>query len=262
MEKRLFIPFEDYKIPAHLVLPDDGRDKHPALLMCHGYMAYKEGDGFLFAKLAEHFREIGVATMRIDFCSMGENRHSRRFYGLEQLLMETKAAYEYLCQLPEIEDDRVGLIGHSLGGRVVTLSHVLDPAVIITLNGAVGQQGKILQDDQRQLMEKQGYIIVHTSDGRDELLFPKFMEDAGKYVIDIEDINRYQKPFLVTVGASDPTVDPRTSYEFYEKLNNPYKDLLVIEQANHTFTAKTGDYTKVHELGEKISQWLKKVWSL
>ena len=34
-------------------------------------------------------------------------------------------------------------------------------------------------------------------------------------------------------------------------------DLLVIEKANHTFNAKTKDYTKVYELLSKMIPWLK-----
>ena len=33
--------------------------------------------------------------------------------------------------------------------------------------------------------------------------------------------------------------------------------MLVIDKANHTFNAKTGDYTKVYELLEKLIPWLK-----
>ena len=66
------------------------------MLLLHGFMSYKEGDGYLFRKTAEKFAEVGIASARIDFCSMGENRYSRVHYGTEICVKEAKTAFEYL----------------------------------------------------------------------------------------------------------------------------------------------------------------------
>ena len=138
MEERLFIPCEDHDIPMVLTLPDTHQDRHPALLLLPGFMAYKEGDGYLLRVAAQRLAEAGIASARIDFCSMGENRASRRRYGLEILQKEARTAYRYLCERPEIDGERVGLLGHSMGGRVALLCGPLQPKCIVTLNGAAG----------------------------------------------------------------------------------------------------------------------------
>ncbi len=256
LEKRLFIPCDDHDIPMVIARPD-GEGPFPCMLLLHGFMSYKEGDGYLFTKTAEKLAEAGIASARIDFCSMGENRYSRVHYGTKICIKEAKVAFEYLQTNEHILHDRIGILGHSMGGRITFLSSELPSKCLVTLNGAVNvaKRGAMkLTGLNTQEMEARGYTVYHTSDGRSELLFSKFAEDLQ---IHSDAIYNYANPILVCVGADDPTVDPQVSYSFVENCGMNNVDLLVIEKANHTFNAKTKDYTKVYELLSKMIPWLK-----
>ncbi len=256
LEKRLFIPCDDHDIPMVIARPD-GEGPFPCMLLLHGFMSYKEGDGYLFTKTAEKLAEAGIASARIDFCSMGENRYSRVHYGTKICIKEAKVAFEYLQTNEHILHDRIGILGHSMGGRITFLSSELPSKCLVTLNGAVNvaKRGAMkLTGLNTQEMEARGYTVYHTSDGRSELLFSKFAEDLQ---INSDAIYNYDNPILVCVGADDPTVDPQVSYSFVENCGMNNVDLLVIEKANHTFNAKTKDYTKVYELLSKMIPWLK-----
>ena len=256
LEKRLFIPCDDHDIPMVIARPD-GEGPFPCMLLLHGFMSYKEGDGYLFTKTAEKLAEAGIASARIDFCSMGENRYSRVHYGTKICIKEAKVAFEYLQTNEHILHDRIGILGHSMGGRITFLSSELPSKCLVTLNGAVtvAKRGAMkLTGLNTQEMEARGYTVYHTSDGRSELLFSKFVEDLQ---IHSDAIYNYANPILVCVGADDPTVDPQVSYSFVENCGMNNVDLLVIEKANHTFNAKTKDYTKVYELLSKMIPWLK-----
>ena len=256
LEKRLFIPCDDHDIPMVIARPD-GEGPFPCMLLLHGFMSYKEGDGYLFTKTAEKLAEAGIASARIDFCSMGENRYSRVHYGTNICIKEAKVAFEYLQTNEHILHDRIGILGHSMGGRITFLSSELPSKCLVTLNGAVNvaKRGAMkLTGLNTQEMEARGYTVYHTSDGRSELLFSKFVEDLQ---IHSDAIYNYANPILVCVGADDPTVDPQVSYSFVENCGMNNVDLLVIEKANHTFNAKTKDYTKVYELLSKMIPWLK-----
>lgn len=251
LEKRLFIPCDDHDIPMVIARPD-GEGPFPCMLLLHGFMSYKEGDGYLFTKTAEKLAEAGIASARIDFCSMGENRYSRVHYGTKICIKEAKVAFEYLQTNEHILHDRIGILGHSMGGRITFLSSELPSKCLVTLNGAVNvaKRGAMkLTGLNTQEMEARGYTVYHTSDGRSELLFSKFVEDLQ---IHSDAIYNYANPILVCVGADDPTVDPQVSYSFVENCGMNNVDLLVIEKANHTFNAKTKDYTKVYELLSKM----------
>lgn len=256
LEKRLFIPCDDHDIPMVIARPD-GEGPFPCMLLLHGFMSYKEGDGYLFTKTAEKLAEAGIASARIDFCSMGENRYSRVHYGTKICIKEAKVAFEYLQTNEHILHDRIGILGHSMGGRITFLSSELPSKCLVTLNGAVNvaKRGAMkLTGLNTQEMEARGYTVYHTSDGRSELLFSKFVEDLQ---IHSDAIYNYANPILVCVGSDDPTVDPQVSYSFVENCGMNNVDLLVIEKANHTFNAKTKDYTKVYELLSKMIPWLK-----
>ena len=256
LEKRLFIPCDDHDIPMVIARPD-GEGPFPCMLLLHGFMSYKEGDGYLFTKTAEKLAEAGIASARIDFCSMGENRYSRVHYGTKICIKEAKVAFEYLQTNEHILHDRIGILGHSMGGRITFLSSELPSKCLVTLNGAVNvaKRGAMkLTGLNTQEMEARGYTVYHTSDGRSELLFSKFVEDL---LIHSDAIYNYANPILVCVGADDPTVDPQVSYSFVENCGMNNVDLLVIEKANHTFNATTKDYTKVYELLSKMIPWLK-----
>ena len=255
-EKRIFIKCEDHDIPMVIAYPE-GNGPFPCVLLLHGYMSYKEGDGYLFTKTAARFAEDGIATARIDFCSMGENRCSRIHYGTSIMIKEAKTAFAWLQQDHSIIPERIGILGHSMGGRITFLSSDLPSKCLITFNGAVsvdksfGVPKGINMDE----IADHGYTVVHTSDGRYELIFEQFVKDMS---ICSDKIYQYKNPILVCVGESDPTLPPSVSYDFVKNCNMPNVELLKIADANHTFNAKTGDYTKVYELLDKVVVWLKK----
>ncbi len=257
MEKRLYIHGEGHDIPIVLSYPDEGEGPFPAMLLLHGYMAWKEGDGYMLGIAAKRFADAGIASARIDFCSMGENRCSREKYGLEIMLKEAETAFHYLCDDPNVDANRVGIAGHSLGGRVTFLSSNLPSKCLVSLNGAINVDDPtfgVRDAKDNELMEKQGYLITHTSDGRTELLFPKFIEDCKKCVS--SDIYNYKNPICVCVGKNDPTLDPNVSYNWVKNCGMDNVSLIEIDDANHTFNAKTGDYTKLNELYDKLIVWL------
>lgn len=256
MEERIFIKGEDHDIPMILTLPDECIEKFPLMLLLHGFMATKEGDGYLFQKVAEKLKEKGIASARIDFCSMGENRASRRKYGLRELLKETKIAYQFLSENPKVDKQRIGLLGHSLGGRVALLSSGLNPKCIVTFNGAVQdmtseEMSKLFNYDE---VCEQGYTLIETSDGRTELIFSKYIEDMKAYShVDISD---YHGDLLQCVAEEDPSLNPQFNYDFYDCCSLENKEMIRIADANHTFNAKTGNYEKVYELMKKVNAWL------
>lgn len=256
IEKRIFIPCHDHDIPMVLTYPDED-GVFPCMLLLHGFMSYKEGDGYLFTKTAKEFAEVGIASARIDFCSMGENRYSRIHYGTEICIKETRTAFEYLQTDKHIFPNHIGILGHSMGGRITFLSSKLPSKCLVTFNGAVNVEkpGELkMKGLDEEKIKTQGYTIFHTSDDRLELLFPKFVEDLQ---IHSDAIYKYKNPILLCVGADDPTLDPQVSYHFVETCQMKNVDMIVIDKANHTFNAKTGDYTKVYELLDKVVLWLK-----
>lgn len=256
MEKLAFVKCEDHEVPMNLVYPDEKKESYPCMLLVHGFLSCKNGDGFMLKLISEALARKGIVAARIDLCSMGENLYSRTNYGMKVLLKETKASFEYLQNLPEIDADRVGLLGHSLGGRTVFLSSKLPSRLLVSLNGAINVDQQLPMKYNQQDFDTLGYTINHTSDGRVELLYPRFYEELKETLS--SDIYEYRNPIMVCVGTGDPTLDPNVSYNFINNCHMDNVEHIYIEGANHTFHAKTRDYTLLNQLIDQLVPWIER----
>ena len=218
---------------------------YPCMLLLHGFLSYKEGDGYLLAKCAQALAKAGIASARIDFCSMGENRSSRIHYGTKIMLEETKTIYQFLQKDKRFISDRIGLLGHSFGGRIALLSTGLNPKCIVTLNRALkiqDQEDLSFKRICRRYTKKRPYDR-EDSDGRYELVFETFLNELD---VDLGPAFEYEGNTLVCVGDKDVTVEASLSYQIIDMLKKA--TLIEIHEADHTFLAKTGNYAKVNEL--------------
>lgn len=106
----LKIPGPREKVPALFHLPGEGVTRVPAVLLVHGLSGYKEFKDFQGMGL----RDAGFATLAVDMPAHGE-----RFFG-ERLRPDAEedclAALEWLAAQPEVDPDRLVLLGGSMGG--------------------------------------------------------------------------------------------------------------------------------------------------
>lgn len=253
-EELHFLKCIDHEVPMQIDVPE-GNGKFSAMLLIHGYMSSKNCDGHMLGKISECLTKEGIVAARIDLCSMGENLCSREKYGMKIMIDEVKASFKYLQSLSYVKEDRVGLLGHSLGGRLVFTCSTLPAKVIVTLNGAINTEEIMVPSYNKLEMKELGYSIVHTSDGRAELIYHRF-EDEIKETLN-DNIKSFKNPILVCIAANDPTLNPKVGKSFVKSCNMSNVDSIIIENANHTFNAKTGDYSKLNELNNNMIPWIK-----
>lgn len=254
-EKLEFVKCIDHEVPMLLDIPDHGQN-FPAILLIHGYMSFKNGDGHMLGHISKALVDHGIVAARIDLCSMGENIYPRAKYGMRVMIDEVKASFKYLQNQSFIDENRVGLLGHSLGGRLVFTCANLPAKVIISLNGAINTEEMTVPGYNKLEMKELGYSVITTSDGRNELIYPRFEQDMRETLNN--NIKNFTNPILVCIAANDPTLDPNIGFSFVKNCHMDNVDSIVIQGANHTFNAKTGDYTKLNELISKMIPWLSK----
>ncbi len=124
------------RVPAYLLVPLERSGKLPAVLCLHqtnGALGKKEPAGLggsANLHYARHLAERGYVTLAPDYPSFGEYAYD--FAGSDYASGSLKAvwnnmrAVDVLASLPEVDAERIGCIGHSLGGHNAMFTAAFD----------------------------------------------------------------------------------------------------------------------------------------
>lgn len=99
-----------------------GKGLRPAVLLNHGFAGNKVGPKRIYVQQAEALAEAGIAAFRIDFRGCGDSEGTFNEMTIKRLVSDAVASLEFLASHPEIDGDRIGILGASLGGAVALLA--------------------------------------------------------------------------------------------------------------------------------------------
>ena len=92
----------------------------PLVVLCHGFTGNRGGDGH-FGPLAARLAQAGIASIAVDFSGCGESEEPFTAYTLANIRADMTAAISYMGVAHGADTTRLGLVGHSMGGRAVSL---------------------------------------------------------------------------------------------------------------------------------------------
>ncbi len=87
-------------------------ERGPVVLHSHGNAGSVAGH----SGATEFLPASGISVLTFDYRSFGRSQQSSRPLGRDALARDTHAAYEYLLTRADVDPDRIGTIGISLGG--------------------------------------------------------------------------------------------------------------------------------------------------
>lgn len=90
----------------------------PLVVLCHGFTGNRQGDGH-FAPLAEDLAVQGIATVRLDFAGCGDSTEPYTAYTLANMAADVDSVIAYMQDT--YNTGKTALVGHSMGGRLVSL---------------------------------------------------------------------------------------------------------------------------------------------
>ncbi len=137
-KKLIFAAEKDDRVPAYLFVPTGLRGKVPAVLCLHQTTAIGKGEpaglgGSPNLHYALHLAERGYVTLAPDYPSFGDYRYdfARAPYksGSIKAVWNNMRAIDLLQSLPEVDGERIGCIGHSLGGHNAMFTAAFDPRI-------------------------------------------------------------------------------------------------------------------------------------
>jgi dienelactone hydrolase len=127
------------RVPAYLFLPLGSKGKGPAVLCLHqtnGKLGKSEPAGVggnANSHYAQHLAERGYVTLAPDYPNFGEYTFDPYRNGYQSATMKGiwnhMRAVDLLISLPEVDADRIGAIGHSLGGHNSIFVAAFDPRI-------------------------------------------------------------------------------------------------------------------------------------
>jgi acetyl esterase/lipase len=134
-KKITFAVEKDDRVPAWLLVPHERRGKLPAVLCLHQTTPIGKDSpaglgGSAPLHYAHHLAERGYVTLAPDYPSFGEYpydfRKSRFKSGSMKAIWNNMRAVDLLSSLPEVDAERLGVIGHSLGGHNAIFTAAFD----------------------------------------------------------------------------------------------------------------------------------------
>ena len=109
--------------------------KMPGLVLGHGFA------GALYPKMASHLASLGYAVLSIEFRGYGRSGGERGRVVPSDQVSDFRNSLSWLAGRPEIDPDRLGIIGSSLGGTVAIMAAAQDPRMKICVAGCPISKG-------------------------------------------------------------------------------------------------------------------------
>lgn len=143
-QKITYAAAKDYRVPAYLLVPRGPKSRAPAMLCLHGTSGPRgrtAGLGADYPRYTLELAERGYVTVAPDYTLLGENQTDPAAAGFASGTMmgiwSHMRAVDLLESLVEVDPQRIGCIGVSLGGHNALFVGVFDPRlkVIVSSSG-------------------------------------------------------------------------------------------------------------------------------
>jgi dienelactone hydrolase len=224
--ERVELPYEGKKIQAILHLPPQRKatEKVPCILYIPGMDGVKEdnpanGDPFL---------ERGFAVLAMDGPGQGETREAGIKCTAENYADAGRLACDYLTQRPEIDAERLGVMGSSMGSywapRVVAAEKRFKACA---LSGVCMEPGQYAIFNMSSPTFKLNYMYMSGYD--DEAAFDDFCKTLSLRGVTA----KITCPYMVVAGEDDEHCDMKFVYELMREIPAP-KLLYVFEGERHS----------------------------
>ncbi len=205
-----------------LTLPEGQSRNVPLVLLFHGFTGQKDEmdvagtNEAMFEMTARIFAENGIASLRIDFRGSGESEGAWEDTTFSGQISDAMAAISFVQSIPEINPNRIGVLGLSQGGLVAAATAARDPrvkAAILWNPVAIPAftYSLILGVDtvlEALTLEGEETIDATLPWGEVTTLKKSFYQEL--FLVDpAAEIASYKGPLMVVVGLQDDVVFPQ-----------------------------------------------------
>ncbi len=260
VEYRVDIPAGDHVIPAILAVPKAGGPKaeHPGVLMVHGFASYKDEVGEMYKREARYLAVAGYASLRIDFVGSGESAQPWVENTFAGMVADTRIALDWFVDHAATDDDRIGILGFSLGTRIAaTVAGTDDRIAAFASWSGDAQNGRdgweFFFDTYYDEAQANGSVVVDLGFNVVELSAEWFDTMSDSHALD--DVGGFYGPLLAIAGTDDTSVDPAVSRGLIMNTGSLDATLRILPGADHIYHVLTPDQTLAEQVMLLTAEW-------
>lgn len=234
---------------GRLVRPASGENGSIVILF-HGFCVDKDEQQGSFKRLALTLADQGIASVRFDFDGTGESDGEFADMSVLTEVEDAEAILDYVKSLDFVDVDRIGAVGMSLGGVVLSLLAGKHPEDLRAI--CLWAPAACIVDDL-----KKGFVRGVAFDSQnipETLTFDDGITIGKKYITEAENLDiygtakNYQGPVLVIMGDADQFVPMEYANKYLDIYT--HGNMKVIQGAGHGFFGEDEDtvfgYTKAY----------------
>ncbi len=209
--ERVDIPFENVTLPAYLRVPQ-GRSKAACVILLGGLDTTKED----YMVVNDLCAARGLATLAFDGPGQGEVLYEMRWR--PDFDRSIYAVLDYLQTRPEIDSERIGIIGRSTGGYYAPKAAATDRRIKAAVAWGAMYHLRNLADIPS--VTRDGFVFVSGSKSVDEAV--RFFE-----CIDLEGVaSMIRCPLLVVHGGLDTITPIENATRLAQEASGPVETLI------------------------------------
>ncbi|MGH7105905.1 MAG: alpha/beta hydrolase family protein [Acetobacteraceae bacterium] len=216
---RVEIPYGETALPGLFTRAEGAQPRAPCVLYVNGLDSCKE---LLYWSWLPHaLARRGVSTLCIDQPGTGESLRLRGLHATPQSENWASPCWEWLAARDDVDAERIGMVGISLGGHFVPRAMAFEPRFA---SGAVwGANHNWAEVQQRRLRREGENPVPHYWNHVMWVFGAQTLEDfqekaGGMHLNGI--LNRIRAPFLVTHGERDRQIALDYARQTYQQLVN------------------------------------------
>lgn len=234
------------------VAHDDDGEQLPGVVLCHAFTGFKEIPHL--EALAEEATDRGMVAFRFDFSDcVGESEGRCEDMKLSSQIQDLDDALRFFEAMGEVDEQRIGVAGHSLGGMTALLVASKDDAIkaVAPIAAPANHEGEqLFQGKEIERWREMGHTHFPTVKRGEVKIGWAFYEDLQQYD-GMEAAKDIEHPVKFVHGDSDEIVPLSNSEQMYEQAPDP-KALHVVEGADHLFRKEEHE----REMVEEVVEWL------
>ncbi|MGK5510364.1 alpha/beta hydrolase family protein [Brevibacillus formosus] len=243
LERILQIPSDTISLTATLHEPTSTtgktRVKYPLVVICHGFIGSRIGVNRLFVKAARELASHGFGVLRFDYGGCGESDGDYGAGGLDVLLAQTRDVLDHVFKLEQVDQERVCLLGHSLGGAVSVLTASQDKRIhSLILWAPVARPF----DDIVRIVGEKGYKEALSYGKTDHLgygLEKRFFQSLGT-ALPLRQAKQFEGDVLILHGNRDDVIAVDAMFHYERELHLRRRgscETEVVVGGDHTFSS-------------------------